>query len=79
MALVIAMAVTTGFRNQLQRSLLGAMAHINVVPKVPGEGIEDWRSLMARPARGSARDRERRRRFTARSSWPAPSIPNPAC
>jgi lipoprotein-releasing system permease protein len=48
MALVIAMAVTTGFRNQLQRSLLGAMAHINVVPRVPGEGIEDWRSLMAR-------------------------------
>jgi lipoprotein-releasing system permease protein len=48
MALVIAMAVTTGFRDQLQRSLLGAMAHINVVPKVPGEGIEDWRSLMAR-------------------------------
>ena len=48
MALVIALAVTTGFRNQLQRSLLGAMAHINVVPKVPGEGIEDWRSLMAR-------------------------------
>ena len=27
MALVIAMAVTTGFRNTLQRSLLGAMAH----------------------------------------------------
>jgi lipoprotein-releasing system permease protein len=48
MALVIAMAVTTGFRNQLQRSLLGATAHINVIPKVPGEGIEDWRSLMAR-------------------------------
>jgi lipoprotein-releasing system permease protein len=48
MALVIAMAVTTGFRNSLQRSLLGAMAHINVVPKVPGEGIEDWRSLMAK-------------------------------
>jgi lipoprotein-releasing system permease protein len=48
MALVIAMAVTTGFRNSLQRSLLGAMAHINVLPKIPGEGIEDWRSLMAR-------------------------------
>jgi len=48
MALVIAMAVTTGFRNSLQRSLLGAMAHINVVPKIPGEGIEDWRLLMAR-------------------------------
>ena len=48
MALVIAMAVTTGMRNSLQRSLLGAMAHINVIPKVPGEGIEDWRGLMAR-------------------------------
>jgi lipoprotein-releasing system permease protein len=48
MALVIALAVTTGFRNQLQRSLLGAMAHINVLPKVPGEGIDSWRSLMAR-------------------------------
>jgi ABC-type lipoprotein release transport system permease subunit len=24
------------------------MAHINVMPKTPGEGIEDWRSLMAR-------------------------------
>jgi lipoprotein-releasing system permease protein len=47
MALVIAMAVTTGFRNSLQRSLLGAMAHINVVPRVPGEGIEDWRTVMA--------------------------------
>jgi lipoprotein-releasing system permease protein len=46
MALVIAMAVTTGFNNQLQRSLLGAMAHINVVPHVPGEGIDDWRTLM---------------------------------
>lgn len=48
MALVIAMAVTTGFRNSLQRSLLGAMAHINVLPKVPGEGIEDWRALMTK-------------------------------
>jgi lipoprotein-releasing system permease protein len=48
MALVIAMAVTTGFNNSLQRSLLGAMAHVTVLPKVPGEGIEDWRSLMAR-------------------------------
>jgi lipoprotein-releasing system permease protein len=48
MALVIAMAVTTGMRNSLQRSLLGAMAHINVIPKVPGEGIEDWRNLMAK-------------------------------
>ena len=48
MALVIAMAVTTGLHNSIQRSLLGAMAHINVLPKNPGDGIEDWRSLMAR-------------------------------
>ena len=33
MALVIALAVTNGFRNTLQRNLLGAMAHINVVPR----------------------------------------------
>jgi lipoprotein-releasing system permease protein len=48
MALVIAMAVTTGYHNTLQRSLLGAMAHINVLPKVPGQGIANWRSLMQR-------------------------------
>jgi lipoprotein-releasing system permease protein len=45
MALVIALAVNNGFRSTLQRNLLGAMAHINVIPKVPGEGIEDWRAM----------------------------------
>jgi lipoprotein-releasing system permease protein len=45
MALVIALAVTNGFRNTLQRNLLGAMAHINVIPKEPGDGIENWREL----------------------------------
>jgi lipoprotein-releasing system permease protein len=34
-ALVVALAVTNGFRNTLQRNLLGAMAHINVVPRRP--------------------------------------------
>ena len=29
MALVVALAVTNGFHNTLQRNLLGAMAHIN--------------------------------------------------
>jgi lipoprotein-releasing system permease protein len=49
LALVIAMAVTTGFNNQLQRSLLGATAHVKcIMSKVPGEGFEDWRSLLAR-------------------------------
>lgn len=47
MALVIAMAVTNGFRNTLQRDLLGAMAHINVLEKQP-TGIENWQGLAAR-------------------------------
>lgn len=48
MALVIALAVTNGFRNTLQRNLLGAMAHINVMEKHPLNGIEKWRELAAR-------------------------------
>jgi lipoprotein-releasing system permease protein len=48
MALVIAMAVTNGFRNTLQRNLLGAMAHINVLEKEPGSGIENWRDMAGR-------------------------------
>jgi lipoprotein-releasing system permease protein len=48
MALVIALAVTTGFRNTLQRNLLGAMAHINVLEKEPLNGIENWEDLAAR-------------------------------
>src|SRR6185312_10252510 len=45
MALVVAIAVTNGFKNTLQRNLLGAMAHINVIPKQPGDGIENWQVL----------------------------------
>jgi lipoprotein-releasing system permease protein len=48
MALVIALGVNNGFRQTLQRNLLGAMAHINVIPKDPGPGIQDWRDLTAR-------------------------------
>src|ERR1700736_4503836 len=48
MALVVALAITAGFRNTLQRNLLGAMAHINVIPKQPGDGIEDWGTVVAR-------------------------------
>ena len=46
MALVIALAITTGFRTTLQKNLLGVSAHINVLEK--GEesiGIENWREL----------------------------------
>ena len=47
-ALVIALAVTNGFRNTLQRNLLGAMAHITIVPKTPGEGIDNWQEMAER-------------------------------
>jgi lipoprotein-releasing system permease protein len=45
---VVALAVTNGFRNTLQRNLLGAMAHINVIPRTPGDGIENWKDVVAR-------------------------------
>ncbi|MBS1858857.1 MAG: ABC transporter permease [Acidobacteria bacterium] len=50
MALVLALAVTNGFRNTLERNLLGAMAHINVIPRQPGDGIENWQVLSERLA-----------------------------
>lgn len=46
MALVIALAINTGFRNTLQRNLLGATAHVTVLEKEPGNGIEDWEALI---------------------------------
>lgn len=48
MALVIAIAINTGFRNTLQRNLLGATAHVTVLEKQPGNGIEDWESIVPR-------------------------------
>jgi lipoprotein-releasing system permease protein len=45
MALIIGLAVTTGFKNTLQRDLLGAMANINVMEKEP-YGIENYRELV---------------------------------
>ncbi len=48
MALVIALAINTGFRNTLQRNLLGATAHVTVLEKEPGNGIQDWESLAAK-------------------------------
>lgn len=46
MALIIALAINTGFRNTLQRSLLGATAHVTILSKQPGEGIQDWQALV---------------------------------
>jgi lipoprotein-releasing system permease protein len=48
MALIIALAVNNGFRNTLQRNLLGAMANINVMSKNPQDGIENYRDIVAR-------------------------------
>jgi lipoprotein-releasing system permease protein len=47
-ALVIAMAINSGFRQTLERLLLGATAHISILEKQPGGGIADWRELAVR-------------------------------
>ena len=46
MALIIALAVNNGFRNELQKNLLGATAHVDVIPKEPGNGIDNWREVI---------------------------------
>ena len=43
MALVIALAINTGFRNTMERNFLGATAHVMVVERTSGDGIGDWR------------------------------------
>ncbi len=45
MALIIALAINNGFRSTLQRNLLGATAHVNILSKESGVGIEGWREL----------------------------------
>lgn len=44
-ALIVAMAITNGFRNTLQSKLLGATPHVAVMEKEPSSGIENWREL----------------------------------
>ena len=49
MALIISLAVNNGFRNSLQRNLLAATAHVNVLEKESGgPGIANWADLNAR-------------------------------
>ena len=48
MALVIALAITNGFRSTLQKNLLGATAHVSILEKEPGFGIDHWRELTAK-------------------------------
>ncbi len=48
-ALIIALAITNGMRRDLQDRLVGATAHVELL-RVAGDGIRDWRPLMARLA-----------------------------
>jgi len=45
-ALIISLAVNNGFQNTLQRNMLAATAHVNVMDKDPGPGMDDWRNLI---------------------------------
>ncbi|MEO7142864.1 MAG: ABC transporter permease [Bryobacteraceae bacterium] len=47
MALVVALAVNNGFKNTLQRNLLGATAHVSILDK-QSDGIHGWEQLAAR-------------------------------
>jgi len=51
MALVIALAINNGFRDTLQRNLLGATAHVSILEKQPGTGIEHWEDMAPKLAR----------------------------
>jgi lipoprotein-releasing system permease protein len=45
-ALIISLAVNNGFQSTLQRNMLAATAHVNILDKDPGVGINDWRNLV---------------------------------
>jgi lipoprotein-releasing system permease protein len=51
MALVIALAINNGFRTTLQRSLLGATAHVTITERHPAYGIDNWDKLVPRLAK----------------------------
>jgi lipoprotein-releasing system permease protein len=46
-SLIIALAITNGFRQDLQSRLLGATAHVQLM-RVAGDGILDWREVLAK-------------------------------
>src|ERR1700747_699774 len=49
-SLVIALAINNGFRQDLQRRLLGSTSHVNLL-RVQSDGIKDWQALMDRLAK----------------------------
>lgn len=46
-ALILASAITNGMQRDFQQRLVGALAHVNLM-RTAGDGIRDWRPLMAR-------------------------------
>ena len=46
-SLIIALAITNGFRQDLQNRLLGSTAHVSI-ERARGDGIRDWRHLLQR-------------------------------
>jgi len=49
-SLVVAMAITNGFRQDLQQRLLGSTSHIGL-QRIADDGIKDWPALMDRLSR----------------------------
>ena len=48
-SLIVALAITNGMRRDLQERLVGVTAHVDLM-RTAGDGIRDWRPLMARLA-----------------------------
>jgi lipoprotein-releasing system permease protein len=46
-SLIIALAITNGMRRDLQERLVGSTSHVDLM-RVAGDGIKDWRPLVAR-------------------------------
>jgi len=46
-SLIVALAITNGMRRDLQERLVGSTAHVELM-RVAGDGIRDWRPLLAR-------------------------------
>src|ERR1039458_465905 len=46
-SLIIPLAITNGMRRDLQERLVGSTAHVMLM-RVAGDGIRDWRPLLAR-------------------------------
>lgn len=51
MAMVIALAINSGFSTTLQKNLLGATAHVMIQERTQGQGILGWEPIAARLAK----------------------------